>query len=103
MKGFFMDKRKFKVFLSYYKPYLGLFCADMFFATLSAGIALTIPLIVRYVTNTLIYLPAEVILEKIIMVAVILLVLIALDFFCKFFIFFRRLALDKTDKVLYND
>ena len=75
-----------KKLISYYKPYLGLFCADMFFATLSAGIALTIPLIVRYVTNTLIYLPAEVILEKIIMVAVILLVLIALDFFCKFFI-----------------
>ena len=75
-----------KKLISYYKPYLGLFCADMFFATLSAGIALTIPLIVRYVTNTLIYLPADVILSKIITVAVILLVLIALDFFCKFFI-----------------
>ena len=75
-----------KRLISYYKPYLGLFCADMFFATLSAGIALAIPLIVRYVTNTLIYLPADVILEKIIMVAIVLLVLIALDFFCKFFI-----------------
>lgn len=75
-----------KKLISYYKPYLGLFCADMFFATLSAGIALTIPLIVRYVTNTLIYLPAEVILSKIITVAVILLALIGLDFFCKFFI-----------------
>lgn len=75
-----------KKLISYYKPYLGLFCADMFFATLSAGIALTIPLIVRYVTNTLIYLPADVILSKIITVAVILLVLIGLDFFCKFFI-----------------
>jgi ATP-binding cassette subfamily B protein len=58
----------------------------MFFATLSAWIALTSPLIVRYVTNTLIYLPAEVILSKIITVAVVLLVLIGLDFFCKFFI-----------------
>ena len=75
-----------KKLLSYYKPYMGLFLADMFFAMLSAGIALTIPLIVRYVTNTLIYLPAEVILEKIIMVALILLVLIGLDFFCKFFV-----------------
>ena len=75
-----------KRLISYYKPYLGLFCADMFFATLSAGIALTIPLIVRYVTNTLIYLPADVILSKIIQVAVILVVLIGLDFFCKFFI-----------------
>ena len=75
-----------KKLISYYKPYLGLFCADMFFATLSAGIALTIPLIVRYVTNTLIYLPADVILEKIVQVALMLLVLIGLDFFCKFFI-----------------
>ncbi len=75
-----------KKLISYYKPYLGLFCADMFFATLSAGIALTIPLIVRYVTNTLIYLPADVILSKIVTVALILLVLIGLDFFCKFFI-----------------
>ena len=75
-----------KKLLSYYKPYMGWFVADMFFATLSAGIALSIPLIVRYVTNTLIYLPAEEILSKIITVAVILAVLIGLDFFCKFFI-----------------
>lgn len=75
-----------KKLLSYYKPYMGWFVADMFFATLSAGIALSIPLIVRYVTNTLIYLPAEEILSKIIMIAVVLVVLIVLDFFCKFFI-----------------
>lgn len=75
-----------KKLLSYYKPYLELFCADMFFAALSAVIALTIPLIIRYVTNTLIYLPADVIMEKILMIALVLLLLIALDFFCKFFI-----------------
>ena len=75
-----------KKLLSYYKPYMGWFVADMFFATLSAGIALSIPLIVRYVTNTLIYLPAEEILSKIITVAIILVGLIGLDFFCKFFI-----------------
>ena len=75
-----------KKLISYYKPYMGMFWADMFFAALSAGIALTIPLIVRYVTNTLIYLPAEEIMAKIAMVAGVLLVLIALDFYCKFFI-----------------
>lgn len=78
--------KNFKRLLSYYKPYMGLFCADMFFATLSAGIALTIPLIVRYVTNTLIYLPSEEIISKITMVAIGLFVLITLDFYCKFFI-----------------
>ncbi|MBQ8519759.1 MAG: ABC transporter ATP-binding protein [Agathobacter sp.] len=75
-----------KKLISYYKPYMGWFLADMFFATLSAGIALSIPLIVRYVTNTLIYLPAEEILSQIIKVAIVLVLLIALDFFCKFFI-----------------
>ena len=75
-----------KKLLSYYKPYMGMFCADMFFATLSALIALTIPLIVRYVTNTLIYLPAEQILSQIVKVGLFLVALIALDFFCKFFI-----------------
>lgn len=75
-----------KKLLSYYKPYMGWFLADMFFATLSAGIALSIPLIVRYVTNTLIYLPADVILSQIMMVAAVLIALIVLDFFCQFFI-----------------
>lgn len=75
-----------KKLLSYYKPYMGWFVADMFFATMSAGIALSIPLIVRYVTNTLIYLPAEEILSQIIKVGIVLVVLIGLDFFCKFFI-----------------
>ena len=75
-----------KKLLSYYKPYMGMFCADMFFATLSAVIALSIPLIVRYVTNTLIYLPAEEILSQIVTVAIVLIVLIGLDFFCKYFI-----------------
>lgn len=75
-----------KKLLSYYKPYMGMFWADMFFAAMSAGIALSIPLIVRYVTNTLIYLPQEEIVSQIVMVAVALLVLIAIDFFCRFFI-----------------
>lgn len=75
-----------KKLISYYKPYMGWFVADMFFATLSAGIALSIPLIVRYVTNTLIYLPAEVIVSQIIGVGAVLVVLIGLDFYCKFFI-----------------
>ena len=63
-----------------------MFFADMFFATLSAAIALTIPLIVRYVTGTLIYLPSEVIVQQIWVIGVGLLILIGLDFYCKFFV-----------------
>ncbi|MGB4658192.1 MAG: ABC transporter ATP-binding protein [Mobilitalea sp.] len=43
--------KKSKKFLSFYKPYLGLFFADMFFALLAAVISLIYPLIVRYITN----------------------------------------------------
>jgi len=46
--------KKAKKFLSYYKPYLPLFFADMFFALLAAGISLVYPMIVRYITNNVI-------------------------------------------------
>lgn len=46
-----MNRRK--KFLSYYKPYLSVFFADMFCAFLAAAISLVNPLIVRYITNDL--------------------------------------------------
>lgn len=78
--------KDFKKLLSYYKPYMKIFWADMFFALLSAGIALTIPLIVRYITGTLVYEEPDVILQRIALIAVILLVLILVDAFSKFYI-----------------
>lgn len=47
-----MDKKT-KKFLSYYKPYLGLFIADMFFSLLASVISLIYPMIVRYITNNI--------------------------------------------------
>lgn len=44
-----------KKMLIYYKPYMRVFWTDMFFATLSAAVALIIPLVVRYVTYNLVY------------------------------------------------
>ena len=38
-----------KKMISYYKPYLGVFWADMFFATVSAAVALVIPLCDIYI------------------------------------------------------
>lgn len=43
--------KKTKKFLSYYRPYIGLFMADMFFALLASAISLVYPIIVRYITN----------------------------------------------------
>ncbi|MBP3703756.1 MAG: ABC transporter ATP-binding protein [Lachnospiraceae bacterium] len=42
-----------KKFLSFYKPYLGVFTLDMICAFLAAGVSLINPLIVRYITNEL--------------------------------------------------
>lgn len=78
--------KDFKKLLSYYKPYMKIFWADMFFALLSAGIALTIPLIVRYITGTLVYEEPDVILQRIALIAVVLMVLILVDAFSKFYI-----------------
>lgn len=75
-----------KRLLSYYKPHMKMFWADMFFAALSALIALSIPLIVRYVTGTLIYLPSEEMVRQIGIIGIGLVLLIGLDFYCKFFI-----------------
>ena len=79
-------RQNLKKMISYYKPYLHIFWADMFFATLSAGVALVIPLVVRYVTSTLIYCEADVILHQMVYIAIGLLVLLAVDCYSRFFI-----------------
>ena len=72
--------------ISYYRPYLGVFFADLFFAVLSAGIALVFPLVVRYVTSTLIYQPKEELVSKILIIGAILVGLVLVDLWCKFYI-----------------
>ncbi len=75
-----------KKMISYYRPYKGLFFADMFFAFLSAMVTLIIPLIVRYVTGTLCYLSKEEIIRQTGIIAVVLAVLLIIDCFSKYFI-----------------
>lgn len=75
-----------KRMISYYKPYLGVFWADMFFAALSAAIALALPLVVRYVTSALIYMEPQTILNQAKWIALVLLVMVAVDCYSKFFI-----------------
>lgn len=75
-----------KKMMGYYKPYLKIFWADMFFAMLSAAVALTIPLVVRYVTSTLIYKSADEIIRQITYIGIGLVVLLAIDCYSRFFI-----------------
>ncbi len=79
-------KNNLKKMISYYKPYKGVFFADMFFALCSAGIALSIPVIIRYITSTVIYFEDAKAFKTIIMLGVGMLALVAVQCFCNFFI-----------------
>lgn len=72
--------------VSYYKPYLGVFLADMFFAFLSAAVALVFPLAVRYVTSTVIYMDAADAQAAIVRLGIILFVLVVVQWFSNYYI-----------------
>ena len=81
-----MERHKWKKLVRYYKPYLGLFLSDMFFAILGAGVTLVIPLIVRYITGNVIFLTAGEVLPAILKLAALMLALVLLECFCNFYI-----------------
>lgn len=71
---------------SYYKPYRGIFWADMFFALVAAAVSLAIPLIVRYITSQVVYFGAQEALHTIMRLGIVMLVLIAVQFYGNYFI-----------------
>lgn len=79
-------KENLKKLVSYYKPYMAVFLADMFFAIMASAIALLIPLVVRYVTSTVIYLPGGEAAEKLTVIAAVITILILFQCFCNYFI-----------------
>lgn len=81
-----IDKNSLLKMLSYYRPHIGMLCADLFFATLSAAVALGIPLFVRYVTGTLIYKDSKQIVTGIIFIAGAMLLMLGVDCFARYFI-----------------
>lgn len=82
--------RKTKKFISYYKPYKGLFFADMFFALILATITLVYPLIVRYITNTiLVQYEIDAAFTLILKLAVVMIGLAILELICNFYIAYK--------------
>lgn len=77
---------KWKKFFSYYKPFIGLFFADMFFAILAASVTLVLPIIARYITGTVIYYDKEKSLDMIFKLTIIMVILILISTFSNFFI-----------------
>ena len=78
--------QKRKKLTDYYKPYMKLFWADMFFAMLGAAITLMIPLIVRYITGTVIEQPLEVASKMIVQLGILMIVMVGVEGFCNYFI-----------------
>lgn len=80
---------KWQRFFSYYKPYMGLFFADMFFAIMGAAVTLVIPLIIRYITGTVIFYDANEALKIILKLALLMVGLVLLEAYCNFFIAYQ--------------
>ena len=80
---------KWQRFFSYYKPYKGLFFADMFFAIMGAAVTLVIPLIIRYITGTVIFYEADEALNIILKLALLMVGLVLLEAYCNFFIAYQ--------------
>lgn len=79
-------RQNLKKMTTYYKPYLGVFFADMFFAMVAAAVALAIPLIVRYITYHVVQLPGEQAIPIIVKLGFLMLLMVAAECYCNFFI-----------------
>ncbi len=79
-------KEKLKKLFAYYGPYKGLFYSDMFFAILGAVVTLVIPLIVRYITNEVVYFDKAEAGEAILALGGLMTALVLLEIFCNFYI-----------------
>lgn len=79
-------KEKLKKLFAYYGPYKRLFYSDMFFAILGAAVMLIIPLVVRYITNEVVYFEASRARESLMMLGGVMVALVLLEIFCNFYI-----------------
>lgn len=75
-----------KKLAAYYKPYKKLFLADMFFAMMGAAVTLILPLIVRYITGTVVNLPLEESTGMILRLGILMVAMVALECYCNYFI-----------------
>ena len=79
-------KKNLKTLLGYYKPYKFLFFSDLFFAMLGAAITLIIPLVVRYITNEVIYYDGGQALKTIVALGGVMVALVLVEMGCNYYI-----------------
>lgn len=78
--------QKLKKFISYYRPYLGLFFADLGCALIASGISLVFPLIIRYITKDVLSTDLSKAMTTIWQLVLLMLFLIAVEYCCNYFI-----------------
>ncbi len=79
-------KEKLKKLFAYYGPYKKLFYSDMFFAILGAAVTLIIPLVVRYITNEVVYFDTAGARASVLKLGAVMVALVLLEIFCNFYI-----------------
>ena len=80
------SQNKLKLLAGYYKPYKGLFLADLFFAILGAAVSLVIPLLVRYIMNSIGNMPVNEAEGVIVKIGIGMLLLILVQLGSRYFI-----------------
>lgn len=79
---------KLKKFFSYYKPYMGLFIADLIAACIMSLISLVLPLIIRYIVND--YLPSGPSdYSFLVQLGVFMIVLVLVEMGCNYFVIWK--------------
>lgn len=79
-------KENLKKMISYYKPYKKVFFADTLFAIIASIVALIIPLVVRYITSTVVHMNPQQAFKQIMYIAIAVFVLIIIQIYCNYFI-----------------
>ncbi|MCR5320823.1 MAG: ABC transporter ATP-binding protein/permease [Lachnospiraceae bacterium] len=79
-------RKNLKRLCSYYKPYMGIFLLDLFFAFLASAIALVIPLVVRYITSNVGNMSQAVAQKQILLIGGVLIILVLVQFVANFYI-----------------
>ena len=79
-------KNNLKKMAGYYRPYMGTFVLDLFFALLASLISLVIPLVVRYITTGVMEMDTAAAVRRISVICGVLVVLVLIQFAANYFI-----------------
>ncbi len=71
--------RNLKKMLAYYRPYMGIFFLDLFFATIMSAVSLVLPLIIRYITSSVVDWDPSTALRRIILLGILMTVLVLIQ------------------------